>query len=199
MTPEQNAAIHGCIEAVTASNPRVEFAAVLVGSVARGTSTERSDIDILFVSEHRLRRPRCAAQVHAQLFVTDELHRKLRSGDDLPSWCIRFGVPIVDPGIWQKITGCPEAAQWPDWKLKITHATRRLILASDLLRVGDLSAASEETLYALTHTARAMLLRTDVFPLSRPEMVEQVATAGYPSLAKLLQQLLAAEQDRRGL
>ena len=199
MTPEQNAAIRGCIEAMTASNPSVEFAAVLVGSVARGTSTERSDIDVVFVSEQRLRRPRCSAHVHAQLFVANEIRRKLRAGDDLASWCVRFGLTIVDPGIWTTITTGPEATVWPDWKLKIAHAARRLILASQLIQVGDLTAASEEALYASTHTARAILLRAAVFPLSRPEMVEQLKTTGHPSLAKLLRQLLDEEEDRRFL
>ena len=199
MTPEQNAAIRGCIEAMTASNPGVEFAAVLVGSVARKTSTERSDIDVVFVSEQKLQRPRCAARVHAQLFVADELRRKLRDGDDFASWCVRLGLPIADPGIWATITADPEALKWPDWKPKIRHAMRRLILASDLREMGDLTAASEEALYAATHTARAILLRTAVFPLSRPEMVDQLAAVGHQPLAELLRQLLVEEEDDRFL
>ena len=199
MTPEQAAAIRGCIEAMTASNPGVEFAAVLVGSVARETSTERSDIDVVFVSEQRLRRPRCAARVHAQLFVADELRRKLSAGEDFALWCVRLGLPIADPGIWATITADPEAAKWPDWKPKIAHATRRLILATDLLRTGDLTAASEEALYAVTHTARAILLRAAVFPLSRQEMVTQLEVAGHRPLAELLRRLLAEEEDDRFL
>ena len=199
MTPEHDTAIRGCIDAMTASNPGVEFAAILVGSVARETSTERSDIDVVFVSEQRLRRARCAARVHAQLFVADELRQKLRAGDDFALWCVRLGLPIADPGIWATITADPEAAEWPDWKPKIVHAMRRLILSSDLLKVGDLPAASEEALYAVTHTARAILLRAAVFPLSRPEMVEQLLGAGHRPLAELLRRLLAEEEDHRFL
>ena len=199
MTPEETAAIRGCIEGMTALNPAVEFAAVLVGSFARKTSTERSDIDIVFVSEQKLQRPRCTARVHAQLFVADELRRKLRDGDDFASWCVRLGLPIADPGIWATITADPEAVEWPNWKPKIMHAMRRLILASDLRETGDLTAASEEALYAATHTARAILLRAAVFPLSRPEMVDQLATAGHQPLAELLRRLLAEEEDDRFL
>ena len=191
--------IRGCIEAMTASNPGIEFAAVLVGSVARKTSTERSDIDVVFVSEQKLQRPRCAARVHAQLFVADELRRKLRDGDDFASWCVRLGLPIADPGIWATITTDPEAAEWPNWKPKIMHAMRRLILASDLWKTGDLPAASEEALCAATHTARAILLRAAVFPLSRPEMVDQLTAAGHQPLAELLRRLLSEEEDDRFL
>ena len=70
------------------------------------------------------------------------------------SWCVRLGLPIADPGIWTTITTDPEAAEWPNWKPKIMHAMRRLILASDLRKTGDLTAASEEVLYAAAHTAR---------------------------------------------
>ena len=199
MTPEQSGAIRGCIEAITKSNPGVEFAAVLVGSVARETSTERSDIDVVFVSKQRLQRPRCAARVHAQLFLADDFRRKLREGDDFASWCVRLGLPIEDTGMWTTIIADPKAAEWPDWKSKIPHATRRLILASDLLKTGDLTAASEEALYAATHTARAILLRAGVFPLSRPEIVEQISLVSHPSLSELLGRLLAEDEDDRFL
>jgi hypothetical protein len=74
-----------------------------------------------------------------------------------------------------------------------------LILASDLLRIGDLAAASEEALYATAHTARAMLFKSDVFPLSRPEMVDQLVKTGYRTLAELLRRLLLEDEDARFL
>ena len=184
---------------MTAANPGVDFAAVIVGSVARNRSTDRSDIDVLFVSHQQLQRPRCPARVHAQLFRTDEFLQRLRARDDFASWCVRLGLPIADPGLWVTITAAPEASNWPDWKLKLAHAMRRLFLASHLLNAGDLTAASEEALYAATHTARALLLRSRVFPLSRPEVVEQLAAAGHRPLADSLRSLLAKEEDRRFL
>ena len=199
MTPEQRAETRRCIVAMTAANSGVEFAAVLVGSVARETSTERSDIDVVFVSGERLRHPRCVGRVHAQVFEADEFRGKLRDGDDFALWCVRLGVPLADPGIWAAIAAAPEAAKWPDWKPKLAHATRRLILASHLLKVGDRTAASEEALYAATHVGRALLLRAAVFPLSRPEVVEQLAAAGHRPLVQLLRRLLAEEEDHRFL
>ena len=144
-----------------------------------------------------MQRPRCSGRVHAQLFRIDEFLQQLRTGQDFPSWCVRLGLPVADSGIWPEITAAPEAARWPDWRLKIAHAARRLFLASHLLKAGDLTAASEEALYAATHTSRAILLQAGVFPLSRPEIVEQLAAAGHRPLVELLRLLLVHDEDAR--
>ena len=195
MTPEENDAIRQCVEAMNAINPDVAFAAVLVGSVARGTSTDRSDVDIVFVSEHRLRRPRYGERIHAQVFLVDELRERLRAGDDFALWCVRFGMPITNNGIWKSITSDANAARWPEWRRKQGHAARRLSLASELFRAGDLAAASEEALYAATHAGRAILLQAGVFPCSRPEIVGQLTKIGRRPLAECLRRLLDEGED----
>ena len=195
MTPEENDAIRQCVDLMNATNPDVAFAAVLVGSVARGTSTDRSDVDIVFVSEHRLRRPRCGERIHAQLFLVDELRERFRDGDDFALWCVRFGMPITNESIWKAITSDANATRWPDWRRKQAHAARRLSLASELFRTGDLAAASEETLYAATHAGRAILLRAGVFPCSRAEIVGQLAKIGQRPLAECLRRLLDGGED----
>ena len=188
-----------CLRLVTESNPRVPFAAVLVGSVARGYATDRSDIDVLLVSKEALARPRCAVPMHVQAFTLAVFVRKLREGDDFAAWCVRLGVPLFPSEIWEQIQSAEEAHVWPDWKLKIQHAVRRLILASDLLHGGDFSAAGEEVLYAVAHTGRAILLKSRVFPLSRPEMVRQLSECGEPVLSDMMVRLLAQNEDRRFL
>ena len=92
-----------------------------------------------------------------------------------------------------------DAHIWPDWKLKIPHAVRRLVLACDLFRGGDLSAASEEVLYAVSHTARAILLKSNVFPLSRPEIVKQLSECDESVLSGMLVRLLDQDEDIRFL
>ena len=197
MTPEESDAIRQCVDVMNTTNPGVAFAAVLVGSVARGTATERSDVDIVFVSEHRLRRPRCGERIHAQLFRVDELRERLRDGDDFALWCVRFGMPVMNEGIWTAITSDANAGRWPDWRRKQAHAARRLCLASELFRAGDLEAASEEALYAATHAGRAVLLRAGVFPCSRAEIVGQLTRIGRRPLAECLRRLLDEGEDVR--
>lgn len=92
----------------------------------------------------------------------------------------------MDQGPWQLAKAQPEAVLWPDWKGKILHARRRVVLGAELLQIGDEDAASEEFLYALSHLARALLLRANVFPLSRGEVVGQVVGIGYPDLGELM-------------
>jgi hypothetical protein len=62
-------------------------------------------------------------------------------------------------------------------------------LASGLRESGDGDAAAEELTYAVSHVARAILLKKSVFPLSRPEMIAQLKESGYPKLADTLLQL----------
>lgn len=197
MTGDESAAIIDCIETTTAVNPGVAFAAILIGSVARGTSAHNSDIDMVILSAQDLRLPRRSGRMHVQFFSTEDFLYRLRIGDDFALWCVRLGLPITDPGIWSSITAAPEATQWPNWKRKLPHATRRLFLASQLLRAGDVTAATEEALYAATHTARAILLRTGVFPLSRPEIVEQLSAARYRPLVEVLRPLLRHVENPR--
>ena len=174
-------------------------AVVLIGSVARNVPTEASDIDLLVLAESALERPRCHPLVHLQILTKAEFIRRLRSGDDFTAWCIRLGVPLRSEIQWQEIRNCPEAEMWPRWERKVRHAARRLVLATDLQKTGDLSSASEEMLYAVAHTARALLLKNQVFPLSRPEMAAQLLEIGYPHLARVLENLLADDQQVRAL
>jgi len=67
------------------------------------------------------------------------------------------------------------------------------------LETDDIAAAAEEMLYAVSHTARTMLLKAGVFPLSRPEIIGQLNEAGQQRLAKLLQELSYEEPTRQAL
>jgi predicted nucleotidyltransferase len=158
---------------------------VLVGSVARGRSTEESDIDFLVVGERRPETVCNLPRYHVQVSSETDFMRNLALGEDFEAWSVRFGLPLYDGGAWARVLQSPEAEVWPKWQAKIPHAARRLFMASALLKIGDVDAATEETVYALCHVARALLLRAGIFPLSRPELAEQVETLGYSRLAQL--------------
>ena len=65
-------------------------------------------------------------------------------------------------------------------------------MALDLLAVGDVEAASEELMFAVTHVARAILLKEGVFPLSRPELPAQLRDSE-PDIARLLEDLISGD------
>lgn len=138
-------------------------------------------------------------RLHVQSIREGTFREKLQVGDDFAGWCVRFGVPLLTSKGWLAIVNSPDAELWPDWRKKVTHAARRLMLAATMVDAGDDEAAAEETLYAASHAARAMLLKSGVFPLSRPEMVQQLQEAGHRSLAELLKQLIYGTTNERQL
>jgi predicted nucleotidyltransferase len=173
-------------KALRIANESAAFDVVLVGSVARGSQTSKSDIDIVVISNEKL-----------EIFIA-----RLRKGDDFAAWCVRHGVPLIDSGVWSRMRSTPEASVWPDWGEKVAQGVKKLILSDQLLQIGDLEAASEEMLYAARHTARAILLKANVFPLSGPEMARQLSELRQQPISDLLSLLnsdgCTLSQLRRG-
>jgi len=192
------ATIGSFIDGLKKENPLQEAAVILVGSVARNAATANSDLDLLVIAD-RVQITRVADRLHIQVLTEAEMLRRLEAGDDFAAWCVRFGIPIVDSGAWNRIVSAPEAASWPDWRQKTVHAARRLVLASDLSKSGDQPAATEELLYATSHVGRAVLLKSQVFPLSRPEMITQLKEAGYPHISMILAELSFGQITEQGI
>ena len=187
---QYTAALNDFSEQLKSANQGQSMSVVLIGSVARNTETPRSDVDVLILTEHGVHVPSTPRRFHVHQIDRDRMVKRLVRGDDFPAWCIRYGIPIWDSGLWAEIVNSEEARVWPDWRKKLPHAARRLLLGTTLLLTGDEDASAEEMLYSVTHIARALLLRSGVFPLSRAELVQQIEEAGYPHLAMLLYKLI---------
>ncbi len=166
-------------------------AVVLIGSVARGVETWRSDVDLLvvFSGEERLDiRP--PIEVHLQQESRLHFLQRLREGDDYPAWALLYGKVLHDPDGWWAQAAASERAHPHalNWAPKVARAEKSLKWASELLDEGDADAFEEQCLYAASHLARALLLKRGVMPLSRPEMAEQVRVFN-PDLARVLDDL----------
>ena len=169
---------------------------VLMGSCARDFTHDRSDVDILVIRPDgqgddcriRLDRP---GHIDLQQDTRTRFLRRLEEGDDYPAWALRFGVPIRDPGGWwyDQVKAEKDNPHWPDWRLKIKQAERRLAMSDGLLDAGDASAASEELMFAASQVARAILLKGGEFPLSRMELPPQLQNRS-PDLAEFLSKLI---------
>lgn len=159
---------------------------VLVGSWARGAAaSEWSDIDILVVSDVRPSLP--PPRIHVIVIPRAEFERRLLEGDDFPQWALRFGVPLAGRRAWARLRSrLLQAAPWPGSYRKIHQAMRKLRTAEDLLHMGDSDAAEEEIRFGLSHIARAELLSHNVFPLSRPELAQQLKGIGDSALAQMM-------------
>jgi predicted nucleotidyltransferase len=162
---------------------------ILVGSAARNVRAEGSDIDLLVLGSERPRIPLGFGGYHLQVSSVSDFLQNLATGEDFEAWSTRLGIVLHDAGHWADILGSKEAKQWPRWQLKVLHGARRLFSAHSFLEMGDNSASSEELVYALGHAARGLLLRAGVFPLSRPELSQQLQTLGYPHVAIIHEKL----------
>jgi hypothetical protein len=184
--------LHGVVEDLR-RNQEGDIAIVLIGSAARGLWNEASDVDLLFLGKTRPEVAKNVSGYHIQAASEAEFLRNLSLGEDFEAWCVRFGTTLYDSGIWATIKESNVAATWPRWQVKVVHGARRLFLAGILLETGDRHAAAEETVYVLGHIARGILMRGGVFPLSRPELAEQVRNVGYPHLADIHERLRNSE------
>ena len=174
------------LSALDEADPDHRAAAILIGSVARKTATKKSDLDLLVVTEQDISIKRSADRVHLQVMSESQFMERLRKGDDFAAWCVLFGIPIRQAEVWNRIVQSSEAEVWPEWRNKVEHAARRLLLADELMKLGDTGAAAEELSYAVSHVARGLLLRAGEFPLSRAEMISQLRDAGYAHLSEIL-------------
>jgi predicted nucleotidyltransferase len=187
------------VREVSAANKDLQISVILIGSVARSTHSSQSDLDLLVISDRSALVARHPDQLHVQVLTTQQFTERLRAGDDFAAWCVRYGVPIVTAKPWFDIVNSAEATIWPDWHRKVRHAARRLMLAAALLETCDIAAAGEEMLYAVSHTARAILLKARVFPLSRPEIISQLRESNHDRLAKILEDLSYQEPTKSAL
>ncbi|MGB9242909.1 MAG: nucleotidyltransferase domain-containing protein [Candidatus Acidiferrales bacterium] len=187
------------VREVSSANQEMQISVILIGSVARSTHTSQSDLDLLVISDQLPLVERHADRLHVQALTAQQFTERLRAGDDFAAWCVRYGVPIATAKPWLDIVSSAEAAIWPDWHTKVHHAARRLALAAVLLQTEDIAAAGEEMLYAVSHTARAILLKAGVFPLSRPEIISQLRETNHERLAKMLEDLSYQEPSKAAL
>jgi predicted nucleotidyltransferase len=165
-------------------------AVVLVGSWARdqAMTSPLSDIDVLLLGEGI--RPKRSPKIQYLHVSEDDLRARALAGDDFVQWALRYGVPLKGRNLWSSLARelLPQAP-WPDPARKLAQAKKRLVAATDLLEMGDLDAAQEELRFAASHLARAKLIGEHVFPLSRPELPEQLQRVGEERLGSILRLL----------
>ncbi len=162
---------------------------VLFGSAVRPTlRSSSSDLDVLALDTHLRSSQTFTVQLVAM--TSSRLRDRILDGDDLPHWLIRFGKPLTNRDVWESLKQELAAlSDWPKAHLKLEKAAERLGVGRALIGMGDFEAAREELLFAVTHLARAALLGSGVFPLSRPELGQQLDTIGQAEIASLVRRL----------
>lgn len=163
-------------------------AVVLFGSSIRAV-TSSFDLDCLFV--YRGKRPvlpRAPMEVDMRAYRADEVDELVEAGHDLLVWSIRFGELVCERDeFWTQLKDRWFARlPFPPPEVADARAARAERMLNDLRVIGDEDAAVEQLLTAVTHRARAALLRANVFPASRPELPSQLRQIGLDPLADAL-------------
>jgi HEPN domain-containing protein len=91
---------------------------------------------------------------------------------------------LFDSGVIREAAAyVAEQDAWPDPERKLRQARNALDFAEQIAESGDYGAALEQARGALSLVARWVLLSSDVFPLARDELAEQLEQLGQARLA----------------
>lgn len=172
-------------------------AVVAVGSSVRDTSTS-ADVDLVVI--YHGRKPALGLRpldVDVRFYSSEEVISLLSSGHDYLGWALRFGIPLIQSNAyWERLMSeWREKAPWPDAAESEHRAARSRERRLALAATGDDFAANEQLLAELTHLSRARLLRSGVFPASRPELPAQLEQVGARPLAAALRRALTDRTD----
>lgn len=159
-------------------------AVVLSGSTARGHRTRVSDLDYHVIGASSLNVADLPQEIDLYADEVDRFWRKLRKGDDFAHWSVWYGCVLFDSGVMREAAAfVADRDAWPDPERKMRQARHALDFAERFIESGDYGAALEQTRAALSLVARSVLLSSDVFPLARDEMPDQLAGLGRVRLA----------------
>jgi len=165
---------------------------VAVGSSVR-PNVASSDLDLVVIcNDPSLLKQMTPLEVDLRGYPAHDVDAQVGGGHDMLGWAIRFGRVLYQRdrywdglvAAWRDNLPLPSAAIA---RQRATAAGRRL---AQVFALSDADAAHEQAVSCLTHLARAALLERGIYPASRPELAEQLRTAGDRQLADSLDRLL---------
>lgn len=159
---------------------------VLSGSTARGSRTGISDLDYHLVGPP-IDTGELSRELDLHVLTPAGVTRHLLDGDDFVQWSLRFGLVVFDNGpVREAVSLMDRERLWPDPDRKRAHATKSLDLARRFVATGDEDGALVQVRTALSLAARAHLLASGLFPLSRAELPDQLREIGENQAAEAL-------------
>lgn len=166
---------------------------ILIGSAVRRCRGPNSDLDLLVVGERKHESP--PVGVHLTVLSEEALRERCERGDDFVQWALYFGKAIAGRREWECLKAqLLRVVRWPNTAPKVESARKHLKAAEELLSMQDWEAVREEASFGLSQLARFELLRNEEFPLSRPELADQLRNVGQEELASLLARLLGDDE-----
>jgi hypothetical protein len=166
----------------------------IVAVVALGSSirpaVQSVDLDLLVIAEDaRKLKNRRPIEIDLRAYSSRDVDSLIQSGNDLLSWSLNFGKVLFErDDFWKTlVVSWKDRIPLPSHDQALARAQKSLTQAKEMIRSGDLDAASELAVSYLTHIARAELLSAKVYPTSRPELPSQLRTIGLTTLAECLE------------
>lgn len=180
----------------TAPSNCLIVAIVVIGSAVRERCHRRSDFDLLLI--YRGKRPVIDAPLEVDIrFVAIEgIGDQIAKGHEILCWALAFGTPVYDPErYWEHLQqSWSKRIPLPSAKEARARGQQTLARASQMLEIGDESAADDLVLAALTQFARERLIKEGVFPASRPELPDQLRKIDeHNPLARILEDAMYAD------
>lgn len=175
------------------------WAIVIFGSVIRPNAKYCLDVDLLIIYEND--RPSFAnppLDVDIRSYCREDVESLITEGHEVLGWTILFGKVLYEKDKYWTIL----CDKWkdhlplPSARIADKRAERAKQLFEDIKVIGDEDAAGEQFIAMLTQMARACLIRSGIYPASRPELPEQLKSIGKYRLASQLEEVL---QKRREL
>jgi len=172
---------------------------VIFGSIVRQQVKYSVDVDLLIIYENE--KPNFVPpplDVDIRLYRRGNIESLISEGHELLGWTILFGKILHEKNqYWTNL-----CAKWknqlplPSARTADERAERAKHLYEDLKVIGDEDASQEQFITMLTQTARAHLIRSGIYPASRPELPDQLKSIGQNNIASQLEEAL---QKRREL
>lgn len=178
------------------SNPQT-LAVVVFGSAVRCASYS-ADLDLLVIYDEV--KPRFTGRpidVDIRWFRKAQFEQSASEGHELVGWIVKYGEVLCERAeFWSRFRReWLERIPFPSAEIADQRAARAEKLHGELVGMGDIDAAREQFLVALTQQARAYLIRSGVFPASRPELPDQLREIREFDLAARLEDALRQRQQ----
>jgi predicted nucleotidyltransferase len=171
---------------------------VIFGSVIRQNAKYSLDVDLLIIYEND--RPSFAnppLDVDIRSYRREDIESLIQEGHEVLGWTIRFGKVLYEKDqYWTTLCD-----KWknhlplPSARVADKRAERAKQLFEDIKLIGDEDAAEEQFIAMLTQMARACLIRSGIYPASRPELPDQLRSVGKYSLASQLEDVLQKPRE----
>jgi hypothetical protein len=169
---------------------------VVMGSAVRDRGHRRSDFDLLILFRGKRLSLKPPLEVDIRMYPMGTAEENLAAGHEVLGWAMKFGTALYDPeGAWKLLrTKFGDRVPLPSASDAAKRATQSLLRAREMLGIGDESAADDLILAGVTQLVRARLIKSRIFPASRPELPHQLGTISpHDPLAQILEDAMFSE------